>query len=282
MRPRSVLIFALLAPFSVAAASLPEKAAYSLFNPTPDELLRDMSTDRPDATESPFTVDAGRWQIETDLLAHSRDHDKTDGNDAITTAWAFTQVNVKIGLTHRIDLQAIVEPYTYIQTDDRAANTSDSLDGFGDITARLKINLWGNDAGTTAAALMPFVKLPTAAHALGNDSVEGGLILPFAFSLPSNWSLGVMTEIDLVRNARDSGYIAEWVNTATVSHDLSARLGGYLELTSTLTEGRDLATFNCGLTYALNPNIQFDGGVNLGLTDATEDTVIFLGLSIRR
>jgi hypothetical protein len=34
-----------------------DKSQYSLFNPTPERLLRDMTTDRPDTTESPFTVD---------------------------------------------------------------------------------------------------------------------------------------------------------------------------------------------------------------------------------
>ena len=36
-----------------------DKSSYSLFNPTPDSALRDMATDRPDKTESPYTVDAG-------------------------------------------------------------------------------------------------------------------------------------------------------------------------------------------------------------------------------
>jgi hypothetical protein len=43
-----------------------------LFNPTPDRLLRDLTTDRPDVTESPFTVDAGRIQAETNLFGYAR------------------------------------------------------------------------------------------------------------------------------------------------------------------------------------------------------------------
>jgi hypothetical protein len=55
-----------------SAAMAQEKGRYSLFDPTPDQLLRDMTTDRPDTTESPFTVDAGRLQVETNLLGFSR------------------------------------------------------------------------------------------------------------------------------------------------------------------------------------------------------------------
>jgi len=273
----------LLATTAFASAIPPaaDKSNHTLFNPTPDSLLREMSTDRPDATESPFTVDAGHYQVESDLLARARDHDKADGADTVTTAWLFSTLNFKFGLTHRIDLQTVVEPYTKIETDDRATPSEDKLSGFGDITSRLKINLWGNDEGDTAAALMPFIKWPTASNGLGNDKIEGGLILPVAFTLSSGWSLGIMTEIDVVRNADDDGYTTEWFNTATVSHDIAGALGGYLELTSTLTEGRDLATFNCGLTYGFNNNPQLDLGTNIGLTDATEDLVVFLGLSVR-
>ncbi len=36
-----------------------DKSGCHLFNPVPTKLLRELNTDRPDKTESPFTVDAG-------------------------------------------------------------------------------------------------------------------------------------------------------------------------------------------------------------------------------
>src|SRR5688572_5942243 len=44
--------------------SVPHKSHYHLFNPTPRAQMREMSTDRPDQTESPYTVDAGHVQVE--------------------------------------------------------------------------------------------------------------------------------------------------------------------------------------------------------------------------
>ena len=46
-----------------AQASDQNKSQYTLFNPTPDRLLRDLTTDRPDTTECPFTVDAGHDRV---------------------------------------------------------------------------------------------------------------------------------------------------------------------------------------------------------------------------
>ena len=43
-----------------------DKSIYTLFHPTPREWMREMSTDRPDQTESPNTVDAGHFQVELD------------------------------------------------------------------------------------------------------------------------------------------------------------------------------------------------------------------------
>jgi hypothetical protein len=41
-----------------------DKSGYTLFRPTPEALLRELTSDRPDKTESPITVDAGHFQLE--------------------------------------------------------------------------------------------------------------------------------------------------------------------------------------------------------------------------
>lgn len=41
----------------------PDKSGYSLFKPTPRQFMRELTTDRPDQTESPYTVDAGHFQV---------------------------------------------------------------------------------------------------------------------------------------------------------------------------------------------------------------------------
>jgi hypothetical protein len=93
--------------------------------------------------------------------------------------------------------------------------------------------------------------------------------------------MGVMTEVDIVRNEADSGHTSEWVNTATFSHDITEKLGGYFEIATTLTHGRDLASFDCGLTYGVTRDVQLDCGANLGLTQATDDFTLFVGASVR-
>jgi hypothetical protein len=44
-----------------------DKSTDTLFNPTPIELRRPYNTDRPSKTDSPYTIDAGVFQIEMDM-----------------------------------------------------------------------------------------------------------------------------------------------------------------------------------------------------------------------
>lgn len=261
-----------------------DKSGYSLFHPTPVALMREMSTDRPDKTESPYTVDAGHFQIESDLVTYSRDHDGSNGADTLVEAWSAAALNLKAGLCNRVDLQLVIDSYNHVTTRDRVAGTRVRQSGFGDLTTRLKVNLWGNDGGKTAMAVMPFVKLPTNQDGLGNHAVEGGVILPLALELPAGWGMGVMTEFDFLEDGSGSGYHTDFVNTVTFSHDLVGKLGFYVEFfsaVSTETESPWVGTFDFGFTYAVNKNVQFDWGVNIGVTESAEDFNPFVGLSWR-
>lgn len=72
-RVASTTIFCLLVMISSAAAAASSKDQYHLYNPTPRDQMRELSTDRPDQTESPYTVDAGHYQIESDIVKYSYD-----------------------------------------------------------------------------------------------------------------------------------------------------------------------------------------------------------------
>ena len=262
------------------AGESPDKSGYNLFRPTPDALLREMATDRPDKTESAYSVDAGHYQIEMDLLSYT--YDRSDGETL--EGWGIAPINMKVGVLNNVDLQIIAESYNIQQTKDRSTNSSTRLSGFGDLLLRCKTNLWGNDGGPTALSVMPFVKLPTNQNGLGNRAVEGGVIFPFAMDLPADWGFGAQAEVDYIQDSGSSDYHGEFINTVTVSHDIVGKLGGYVELFSNVSTERGakwIATFDFGFTYAITRDIQLDAGMNIGLTDPADDLNPFLGLSMR-
>jgi hypothetical protein len=266
-----------------AEAFAEDKSQYHLFNPTPRNLMREMSTDRPDKTESAYTVDAGHFQLEMDVLSYSYDRDNGLPGDTRVESLSIAPMNLKVGLWNRADLQMVVETYTSVRTHVRATGQVERQRGFGDITLRLKANMWGNDEGRTALALMPFVKLPTNQDDLGNNSVEGGLIVPLAVDLGAGWGMALMTEVDVVRGDR-GGHNPEFVNSITVGRNIVGDLDGYVEFFSAVSTEDDsewVGTFDMGLTYGLTEDIQLDAGVNIGVTRSADDWNPFLGLSWR-
>ena len=272
--------------FASAAAEEPavDKNQFHLFRPTPPELMRELSADRPDKTESAYTVDAGHFQLEADLVTFSLDRYNGDPTDTSAKTWVVANNNYKIGLLNNVDLQLVVPTYTHVRFEDRDANFVRKTSGFGDVSLRSKFNFWGNDGGKTALSVMPFVKFPTAQDDLGNGAYEAGVIFPFAVSLPCDWQMGLQTQFEYREDGSGNGFHTEFINTATVSHAIVGELSGYVEFFSNRSteKGSDwIATFDLGFTYGVTKNLQLDAGVNIGVTRATDDLNPFLGLTWR-
>src|SRR6266566_2716636 len=240
-------------------STVADKGQFNLFNPTPRELVREITTDRPDKTESPFTVDSGHFQIEADILNYTYDRYNPARTDSRVETLRIAPMNLKVGLCNDVDLQLVLETYESVRTHDLTTGAVRKNRGFGDILIRTKWNAWGNDGGTTAFGVMPYVKLPTNQDKLGNDSVEGGAIFPFALELPAGWSMGLMTQLDLVHDASGSGNHPEFLNSVTFGHDIIGNLAGYAEFFSAVSteSGSDwIGTVDVGLTYGLTRDIQ--------------------------
>jgi Putative MetA-pathway of phenol degradation len=260
----------------------PDKFIYDLLHPTPSDLMRELSTDRPDQTESPYTVDAGHFQVEIDLVSAVFDRDRSGGGDRRTTGWG-TEVNLKAGLWNNVDIQFVFDPFVHARLDDLITHTKETASGFADFQTRLKVNLWGNDGGKTALAIMPFVKWPLPVSGLRNGQTEGGVIFPLAIELPAGWSTTLMTEYDFVSTGVD-GYSTDFVNSITFSHDLVGELGGYIEFFSVVSSASNSkweGQFDLGFTYGVNDNLQLDTGCNFGVAGSAPDFNPFVGFSFR-
>jgi hypothetical protein len=258
----------------------PDKSSYNLFNPVPDVLLRELSPDRPHKTESPYTLDAGHFMLEMDFANFT--YDQTD--DTTTRAWNVAPFNLKAGLLNNVDLQFVFDNYLNIRTENRAAGVTKTQSGVGDFTMRLKINLWGDDGGQTAFALLPYVKFPTSTDHLGNNSVEGGVIFPLAVKLPDDFDLGLETAVSCLRDDNDSNYHADFINSITLDHNIIGKLSGYLEFFSDIsTESHSswVGTVDVGLEFLVTENIQLDCGCNIGVTRAADNANPFAGITVR-
>ena len=257
----------------------PDKSGYNLFNPVPENLMRDLSPDRPDVTESPYTVDAGHYQLEMDFANFT--YDKSGG--ATTKAWDVGDFNFKAGLLNNVDLQLVYDNYLNVHTQD-SSGKSTTQSGFGDFTTRLKVNLWGDDGGKTAFALLPYVTFPTSTDGLGNNGVEGGVIFPLAVSLPHDFDLSLETAASYMKNDDDGGYHEEFIASASLDHQIIGKLSGFMEFFSNFTAESHsswVGTVDTGLEYLVTKNIQLDLDCYFGVTPAAAEYNPFCGITVR-
>ena len=259
-----------------AAETAVDKSGYSWRTPVPNDEMREMSTDRPDATESPFTIDPGHVQLEMDFANHARD----DEDRGRITEWEAAPLNLRFGVSTNFELGFFLVPFRAETETPEGGGNRVRRSGFGDTTFRAKWNFIGNDGGDKAWGLMIDLKLPTAEDGMSNEKYEGAVTLPVAFPLGGGWEGAAMTTIARVYSA-DGEYRAVWSNTITAGRDLSENLGGFVELTSSAGDGSHVATFNCGMTRSYGRHVQFDAGLNLGLSRAAADVAVFTGVSRR-
>jgi hypothetical protein len=263
-----------------------DKNQYTLFHPTPPHLLRELTTDRPDKTETPFTVDAGHFQVEMDLFSYSRDRHNPERADLLHEQWTVGPMSLKIGLLNRLDFQMVVTPYREERIEDNTPSPRKVVrnSGFGDVVLRAKVNVWGNDGGATALGLLPLLKLPTSSEALGNEAVEGGVVVPFEIGLPLGMSLGFNGGWFWARDEASAGYHSEWLASVAWGYPIAARVTGYVEFWSQLdaeTPSAWKGSFDFGFNYLVSRNLKLDVGLNIGVTRAADDWNPFLGLSWR-
>jgi len=261
----------------------PDKSGYTVFNPTPDDQLRSLCTDRPTKSTSPCTVDAGHWQVESDVY-----NDTTQTTDGVTTiTQLFTNPTLKLGVTNTVDFEVNIAPYEQVSTHDAARGVTTTAGGVGDLFLRAKLSLLGDDGGAVGFALAPYIKVPTAPLGVGDGAVEGGLLAPIQVALPANWQLVIDPEVDVLANSVGGGQHGAISSLLSFSYPASKTVTVSLEVWGDANfdpaGAVRQASFDLGAAWipARMQNFQLDGGVNLGLNRATPGAQAYIGLSRR-
>jgi hypothetical protein len=256
-----------------------DKTVFDLFHPTPTRYLREMTTDSTHATQSPYTVEPGHFQIEAILFGYS----SFEQNSSKVKTWNIGPINVKAGLFDRLDLQLILEPYRHVY-ESEVDHSQSTRNGYGDTTLRFKFNCWGNDSGSTALALMPFATFATSQEQAGREHFEGGFFVPFSAALPWEFYLGLSGSAALTKSNSEQNHHIEYTGSISLSRQLFGDLEGYIECFNGMSTEKGVGrvtTFDLGLLYWLTDNLQLNAGVDIGQTKSADDWYAFFGTSWR-
>ncbi len=263
MRGRAFLIGAVLAGVSTVAIA--------------DE--QPICADRPGKATSTCTVPLGHWQIEMGLADWTLQKDAGERD----TSLVIGETTVKYGVTGSSDIEVDVTPWQ--RASSRGAGFHDSASGIGDLEILYKQRLTAADAPVQLSAI-PFVKVPTAPHSLGNGKWEGGLLVPIGYSIPKTpLSIALTPELDWVADANGQGHHVAMTQVASLGWQASEKLNLSAELWTqwdwdpagtTRQSSADAAA-----AYLLSNDIQLDAGANFGLNRVTPDVELYGGVSVR-
>lgn len=273
------LVFWFFITVSVSAQEQ-NKSQYHLFNPTPKELMRAMNTDRPDVTETPFTVDAGHYQFEVDFLNLYRHPISKNRKE---TDILFLNGIAKVGLLDYLDFELLFSAMQWHFPDTRTSLGTEANKirrGFGDLGMRAKFNLLGNKHEEFGLAIMPSFLLP-----LNNNASEEvyvpGLTLIWAYSIGEKWELGGQLEYFRIYDLDGGFEFDEYWFTIEAGYDINDKYSLFVEYVSISSPANIyINTLNAGIIYEISPNFRIDTAFNLGLNQVSPSTV-FTGFSCR-
>jgi hypothetical protein len=286
------------------ATSGPDKSGYTLFNPTPDDQMRGFCTDRPIKADFACTVDAGHFQYESDMFNWTHAH---NGSRTVDT-YLYPNPTLKLGLTNRVDLELNMAPVETVST--KGALGKQSATGIGDLFVATKVNVAGPDGGAFQAAILPYVKIPTAKPGIGNGAVEGGVSAQTSTILSPDFTLQIGPELDIQHNTANAGMHPNFQLPVNLNYAVSSSVTAYVELWGQLdndptaaakqvsftpegtgtpkggspTAASKQASFDLALSWVAwsdLPNLQLDIGTNIGLTSGTPRIQVYTGIAQR-
>ena len=229
--------------------------------------------DRPSKANGPCTVPPGHWQLEVSGVDWTRTLDAGTRSDTTSAGSTF----VKYGLNNGADLEVGFSPFVHL------SSSNANLSGVGDTVIRIKQRLTASDAWLQAAVL-PFMKLPSARHPIGNGSIEGGIAVPLSTNVSRRIAITIGPEVDVVADASADGHHVALVNLANVAFAVTPKWSVSAEIwnNQNFDPAGTQRQWSADASAAFQPTnrVQLDAGANFGLNRATPTIELYTGLSM--
>lgn len=236
----------------------------------------EMVTDRPDQSESTSVVGRGTFQLETGI-ALERDENALANDELLE--WGSSLL--RYGLSDRFELRLGFTGHTVASSETTAGKFESK--GFADLDVGFKLRLRDGDGRAPAIALLASTTVPVGDDELTSDRYDPTVRLAFdhdlADTLGLGWNIGATRESDGAGDHQDFA-----IYSASLGVDIGDRWGTFYELFGSVAlggEAADAHSFDTGLTYMVNDNLQLDIAAGIGISGEAPDTFVGLGISWR-
>jgi hypothetical protein len=223
----------------------------------------EITTDRPDVTNSSVVVPAGSLQIENGVNFSMRAGDRfVDG----------TNTRLRAGIANCLEF--LVDTPTYF-----ANVRSSEKSGFSDVAPALKWQISPIPGKVDLSAVFG-VALPTGSAGIAGRGPQPYLQFPWSWELRSGWGLsGMLTEF-----IRPSDPASKRITETTfvIEKKVTGRASLFVEYVGDYPQnGSPSQLLNSGGVYRLSPNQQLDFHVALGLNHNAPNYIVGVGYSVR-
>ncbi len=225
-----------------------------------------LSTDRPGFTNGSDVVGTGVVQIEMGL-AQTRAQAASGGG----TLTDLPQMLVRQGITPTLEIRCTLPDYFTGQA---------GQSGFGDAQIGAKYRFYQSKDGNTKAALTPSLSLPTGARALTSGHADPALTLGAQTQSGARWGVsGNLNLADPTQSGRRNFTLAP---SASASYQLTRALSVYGDIYDAVPKtGAPSPITDGGLVYLVNPNVQVDAEMGVGLGGNAPTRFVGGGIGVR-
>ncbi|MGJ8683160.1 MAG: transporter [Nonlabens sp.] len=240
---------------------------------TTDRNSEPLITDRPDATESPYTVGKGNFQIETGALYIDNSENGIDITETV-----YNTTLLRYGLSSNFEIRL---GWDYLNSNAQRRNQElFDATGLNPLLVGAKIEITDENGWIPQIGLLGHLRLPFTAVSEFKPENTG---MEFFFAFDHTLSDKAGLAYNLGARIGDDRSL-EYTYTLAYGYSITEKFGVYGELYGSFPEDSKAAhLWDAGITYLVNNNLQLDATVGTGFQgSATEqDLLLSVGLSYR-
>ena len=232
----------------------------------------DISTDRPDQSESPYLMDKGYFQTEVGITSENDEPVK----DFKTSTLSAPSLLFRYGAAKNVELRAGIEVLTSKTT---ISGNSTSQSGMSPIMAGTKIKLFTEKGSMPETALLLSITIPFKDNSAFQSDYIG---TEFRFAMTNNLTKRFSLSYNIGGEFGAGAPGATGLYTIALGASLVNKLSGFVELYGFMPQKFSPDhRFDAGLTYLILKNVQVDAAFGFGISEKSPDFFVGGGVSLR-
>ncbi len=232
----------------------------------------DITTDRPDQSESPYLVDKGHFQVEAGITSEN-DEPVKDFKASVLSA---PSILLRYGIAKNIELRGGIE---VINSKTTVGGNSASENGMGPIVAGTKIKLFSEKGSAPETSLILSISIPFKDNSAFQSDYIG---TDFRFVMTNNLTKRFSLSYNIGGEFGAGAPGAMGLYTVSLGVLVASKLSGFVELYGFMPQKFSPDhRFDAGLIYLILKNVQVDASFGFGISERSPDFFVGGGVSVR-